>query len=73
MNSFLLFLIKSTLSLSLLYLTFSVLMRKETFFKLNRMVLLVMVLSSFAYSIALFAATDSAHRTNLYGAYISEQ
>jgi len=46
MNSFLLFLIKSTLSLSLLYLTFSVLMRKETFFKLNRMVLLVMVLSS---------------------------
>ena len=46
MNSFLLFLIKSTLSLSLLYLTFSVLMRKETFFKLNRMVLLVMMLSS---------------------------
>ena len=46
MSSFLLFLIKSTLSLSLLYLTFSVLMRKETFFKLNRMVLLVMVLSS---------------------------
>jgi len=46
MNSLLLFLIKSTLSLSLLYLTFSVLMRKETFFKLNRMVLLVMVLSS---------------------------
>jgi len=46
MSSLLLFLIKSTLSLNLLYLTFSVLMRKETFFKLNRMVLLVMVLSS---------------------------
>ncbi len=46
MNSLLLFLIKSTLILSLLYLVFSVLMRKETFFQLNRMVLLVLVLSS---------------------------
>jgi hypothetical protein len=46
MNSLLLFLVKSTLSLSLLYLAFSVLMRKETFFQLNRMVLLVMVFSS---------------------------
>ena len=46
MNSLLLFLIKSTLILSLLYLAFSVLMRKETFFQLNRMVLLVMVFSS---------------------------
>ncbi len=46
MNSLLLFLVKSTLSLSLLYLAFSVLMRKETFFQLNRMMLLVLVLSS---------------------------
>jgi hypothetical protein len=46
MNSLLLFLLKSTLILSLLYLTFSVLMRKETFFQLNRMVLLVLVFSS---------------------------
>jgi TonB family protein len=46
MNSLLLFLVKSTLSLSLLYLAFSVLMRKETFFQLNRIVLLFMVLSS---------------------------
>ena len=46
MNSYLLILSKSTLCLSLLYLAFSVLMRKETFFKLNRMVLLLMVLSS---------------------------
>ncbi len=46
MNNLLLFLLKSTLSLSLLYLAFSVLMRKETFFKLNRMVLLMMVFSS---------------------------
>jgi len=46
MNSLLLFLVKSTLILSLLYLAFSVLMRKETFFQLNRMVLLVLVFSS---------------------------
>ena len=46
MNSFLFFLFKSTLILSLLYLAFSLLMRKETFFKLNRMVLIMMVLSS---------------------------
>ena len=46
MNSLLLFLMKSTLSLSLLYLGFSVLMRKETFFNLNRMVLLFMVICS---------------------------
>ncbi|HAH22261.1 MAG TPA: hypothetical protein DCL77_00570, partial [Prolixibacteraceae bacterium] len=46
MNSFLLFLFKSTLSLSLLYLAFSVLMRKDTFFRLSRLVLLLMVISS---------------------------
>jgi len=46
MNSLLLFLLKSTLILSLLYLAFSALMRKETFFQLNRMVLIVLVLSS---------------------------
>lgn len=46
MNSFLLYLLKSTLILSLLYLAFSLLMRQETFFKLNRMVLILMVLSS---------------------------
>ncbi len=58
MNSLLLFLMKSTLSLSLLYLGFSVLMRKETFFNLNRMVLLFMVICSmlipFLYSPQLF-------------------
>jgi len=46
MNSLLLFLLKSTLCLSTLYLAFSVLMRHETYFKLNRMLLLLMVLSS---------------------------
>jgi len=58
MNSLLLFLMKSTLSLSLLYLGFSVLMRKETFFNLNRMVVLIMVMCSmlipFLYSPQLF-------------------
>ncbi len=44
MNSLLLFLVKSTLSLSLLYLAFRLLLRKETFFKLSRVVLLCMVL-----------------------------
>jgi beta-lactamase regulating signal transducer with metallopeptidase domain len=46
MNNFLVFLFKSTLILSLLYLAFSLLMRKETFFRLNRIVLILMVLSS---------------------------
>jgi len=46
MNSLLLFLLKSTLSLSLLYIAYRLLMRRETFFKLNRMVLLFTVLYS---------------------------
>ena len=46
MDSWLLFLLKSTLSLSLLYLAFSILMRKETFFMLNRMTLLFIVIIS---------------------------
>ena len=46
MNPFLLFLIKSTLSISLLYLAFQVLMRKEAAFRLNRMILLFTVLIS---------------------------
>jgi len=46
MNSLLLFLLKSTLCLSILYLAFSLLMKHETYFRLNRMVLLLIVLSS---------------------------
>jgi len=46
MNSYLLFLLKSTLCLSILYLAFSILMRHETYFRLNRMVLILIVLSS---------------------------
>ncbi len=46
MNSLLLFLLKSTLSLSLLYIAYRLLMHRETFFKLNRMVLLFTVLYS---------------------------
>jgi beta-lactamase regulating signal transducer with metallopeptidase domain len=46
MNSWLLFLLKSTLILSLLYLFFRLLMRKETFFRLSRMALLFIVLIS---------------------------
>ena len=46
MNSWLLFLLKSTLILSLLYLFFRLLMRKETFFRLSRMALLFIVFVS---------------------------
>jgi len=46
MNNWLLFLLKSTISLSLLYLFFRFLMRKEAFFKLSRMTLLFIVLVS---------------------------
>ncbi len=48
MNSLLLFLFKSTLSISLLYLAFRLLMRQETFFKLSRLVLLFMVMTAVA-------------------------
>ena len=46
MNNWLLFLLKSTISISLLYLFFRLLMRKESFFKLSRMTLLFIVLTS---------------------------
>jgi len=46
MNSWLLFLLKSTLILSLLYSFFRLIMRKETFFKLSRIALLFIVLAS---------------------------
>jgi hypothetical protein len=46
MNEFLMYILNSTLSLSLLYLLFRIVMRKETFFKLNRIVLLLIVLCS---------------------------
>jgi beta-lactamase regulating signal transducer with metallopeptidase domain len=46
MNNWLLFLLKSTISISLLYLFFRLLMRKEAFFKLSRMTLLFIVLAS---------------------------
>jgi len=43
MNDLLLYILKSTLCLSLLYLAFRTVMRKETFFALNRMVLLTIL------------------------------
>lgn len=46
MNNWLLFLLKSTISISLLYLFFRLLMRKEAYFKLSRMTLLFIVLAS---------------------------
>ena len=46
MNEFILYLLKSTVCLSLLYLVFRFLMRKEAFFALNRMLLLAIVLFS---------------------------
>lgn len=46
MNNFLLYILKSTISISLLYLVFRILMRKETFFKLNRALLLSAVVCS---------------------------
>ncbi len=46
MNDFLIYILKSTISISLLYLVFRILMRKETFFKLNRALLLSVVVCS---------------------------
>jgi beta-lactamase regulating signal transducer with metallopeptidase domain len=46
MNSWLLFLLKSTLILSFLYMFFRLLLMKEAFFKVNRMTLLIIVLTS---------------------------
>ena len=46
MNSWLVFLLKSTLVLSLLYLFFRLLMRNETFFRISRSVLLFIVFAS---------------------------
>ncbi len=46
MNDFLIYILKSTISISLLYLVFRMLMRKETFFKLNRALLLSAVVCS---------------------------
>ncbi|MBN2611782.1 MAG: hypothetical protein JXB00_09535 [Bacteroidales bacterium] len=46
MNSWLLFLVKSTLVFSLLYLLFRFLMRDETFFRISRLLLLFIVFTS---------------------------
>ncbi|HZL10767.1 MAG TPA: M56 family metallopeptidase [Prolixibacteraceae bacterium] len=46
MNDFLLYILKSTLSISLLYLGFRFLLRKETFFVFNRLLLLTAVACS---------------------------
>jgi hypothetical protein len=46
MNDFLLYLVNSSIYLSLFYILFTALMRKETYFKLNRVVLLSIVLCS---------------------------
>ncbi|GEM_PF-2232895 len=46
MNNILIYLLKSTLCISLLYLMFRVVMRKESFFALNRIVLLSIVFTS---------------------------
>jgi beta-lactamase regulating signal transducer with metallopeptidase domain len=46
MNNWLLFLLKSTISINLLYLFFRLLVRKEAFFKLSRITLLFIVLAS---------------------------
>jgi len=48
MHNFLLYLLKSTLCISLLYLLFRTIMRKESFFAMNRMLLLTIVLASSA-------------------------
>ena len=48
MNNLLLYVLKSTLCISLFYMVFRTLMRKEAFFSLNRIVLLVAVISSTA-------------------------
>jgi len=46
MHNFLLYLLKSTLCISLLYLLFRTIMRKESFFALNRILLLTIVVAS---------------------------
>ena len=46
MNSWFLFLFKSTLVLSLLYLSFRLMMRNETIFRISRLVLLLIVFAS---------------------------
>ena len=46
MNSFLLYILKSTFCISLFYLGFRMLLRKETFFRLNRILLLSAVIFS---------------------------
>lgn len=46
MNNWLLFLVKSTLVLSLLYLSFRLLLRNETIFRISRLVLLLIVFAS---------------------------
>jgi beta-lactamase regulating signal transducer with metallopeptidase domain len=48
MNNLLLYVLKSTLCISLFYMVFRTLMRKEAFFSLNRIVLLIAVVSSTA-------------------------
>ena len=53
--------LKSTISISLLYLVFRMLMRKETFFKLNRALLLSVVVCSAIHSAAIPAANHSAN------------
>ena len=46
MNNFLPYLLKSTICITLLYLVFRIVMRKESFFALNRIVLLSIVITS---------------------------
>jgi len=46
MHNFLLYLLKSTLCISLLYLLFRTIMRKESFFAINRILLLTIVVAS---------------------------
>lgn len=46
MNNFLLYLLKSTLCISLLYMLFRTIMRKESFFAMNRILLLAIVVAS---------------------------
>ncbi|MCE1197841.1 MAG: M56 family metallopeptidase [Marinilabiliales bacterium] len=46
MNSFLIYLLKSSLCMSLLYLLFRAVMRKESFFALNRILLIAIILFS---------------------------
>jgi len=46
MNSFLLYILKSTFCISLFYLSYRMLLRKETFFRLNRILLLSAVIFS---------------------------